>query len=119
MIALTQNYLTARYRSTCLGNENIKETLFSEYPHVWWLRVGWGPKVKEGWVITRICIKSIPMNRCKLCVSLLYFVLAILGVSLVFLVAVSAYFFLHIKYYESLYTFPFSKTNDFLVSPKI
>ena len=52
---------------------------------------GVGSQGKRG-VITRVCIKSIPMNRCKLCVSLLYFVLAILGVSLVFLVAVWAYF---------------------------
>ena len=124
MTTLTQNYLKARYNSTCLSkdvnNVNIKETLFSKYLHVWWLRVagGVGSQGKRG-VITRVCIESIPMNRCNLCVSLLYFVLAILAVFLVFLVTVSAYFFLNLKYYESLYTIPFSKTNDFLVSPKI
>ena len=31
MTALTQNYLKARYKSTCLSKvEKIKETLFSE-----------------------------------------------------------------------------------------
>ena len=48
-------------------------------------------------VNTRFCIKSIPMNRYNLCVSLSYFVLAIYGVSLVFLVAVSAFFFFNIE----------------------
>ena len=56
-----------------------------------------GSQGKRG-VITRVCIKSMPMNRCNLCVSLLYFVLANLGVSLVFLVAVSALFFFNLKY---------------------
>ena len=43
MTPLTQNYLKARYKATCLRQEvNIKETLFSGYPHVWWLRVGVG-----------------------------------------------------------------------------
>ena len=42
MTALPQNYLKGRYKSTCLSKEeNIKEALFSEYPRIWWLRVGW------------------------------------------------------------------------------
>ena len=51
MKTFAQNYLKARYKSTCLSKDVIIiETLFSEYPHVWWLRVGWGAKVKEEWI---------------------------------------------------------------------
>ena len=73
---------------------------------------GVGCQGKRG-MNTWVCIKSIPMKRCSLCVSLLYFVLVILGVSLVYLVAVLAYFFLTSKYDWSLYKSPFSKTHVF------
>ena len=69
MTALTQNYLEARYKLTCSSKEeNIKEALFSEYPHVWASRVGMGSKVKK-W---EFYIKFIPMDRCNFCVCLLF-----------------------------------------------
>ena len=75
-----QNQLKARYKSTCLSKEvTIKETLFSEYPHVWWLRVG--SQGKKG-VITRVLYKIHPYEQVQICVNLQYAALAILCVSL-------------------------------------
>ena len=51
-----------------------------------------GPKVRKV-LLPEFYIKFIPMNWCNFCVSLLCLVWATFGVSLVFLVAVSAYFF--------------------------
>ena len=62
-----QNQLKARYKSTCLSKEvTIKETLFSEYPHVWWLRVG--SQGKKG-VITRVLYKIHPYEQVQICVE--------------------------------------------------
>ena len=69
MTALTQNYLKARYKLTCLSKEeNIKEALFSAYPYVWWLLERMGSKVKK-W---EFYIKFIPMDRGNFCVNLLF-----------------------------------------------
>ena len=69
MTTLTQNYLKARYKSTCLSKEeNIKETLLSEYPHVWWLRVGVGSQGKKRVMITPILYKIHLYEHVQVCV---------------------------------------------------
>ena len=67
MTTLAQNYLKARYKSTCLSKDvNIKETLFSEYPHVRWLRVG--SQGKKG-VITQVLYIIHPYEQVQICVE--------------------------------------------------
>ena len=68
MTPLTENYLKVRYKSTYLSKEvNIKETLFSGYPHVLWLRVWVGSQGKKG-VITRILYKIHLYEQVQVCV---------------------------------------------------
>ena len=87
MTTLTQNYLKARYNSACSSKDVILKKPYFLYTLTLVVAGGVGSQGKRG-VVTRVCIKSIPMNRFNLCVSLWYFVLANLAVSLVFLVTV-------------------------------